>query len=335
MNKLRFSYSSLALLDWLCEKGPGRRLMSRQGGSGGSVNYRLYEVRNPAKGGDKPRIVSVLPSMSRLGDGKQQEHALLDRLGGSAAIDTLKMVRAGFFRSYHPLGHTDPHGDGKAQFKKMISQYAHDPFHWGDTISFPSEKAFEYWNAEGREEYGRQRAERERAKEQARRMVLIGHQVRVNGHLPEEIRRQIPDGVHLPLPHFEVQAPAYTAVVVRESANRVYLTDVQGLPEFGDRGWRDRPVHGNPPNQYISPDQILLDHATPADVERLQRINEEFQEDVDRITAELVARVLPGLTELYSRLAQKKAERDDMLREFMESRTAGKSDVEAPDFPKP
>jgi hypothetical protein len=106
-------------------------------------------------------------------------------------------------------------------------------------------------------------------------------------------------------------------------------SDVEKLPGIGEDGWRDNPIEGNKPNEYVALDQIMLDHADRATAEALCAINAEFGADIQSLTVQLVESILPALGQMQSRILQKSSEREDAVRDLLNGRTAAPDGAKA------
>ena len=329
MAKPKFGYPSLALLDWLCEKGPDRRLFSAGGGFHSRGLY-LFEASEPGPDG-KRKLNRVWPTFGPA-EKDPEAMALLARLGGRDTIDYSAMYHAKLFRGFHALGHTGiDSAKSRKSFETFVAKLDRNYFHFSETALIVTPDGFRYWEEHGRELAAKERAGREAALSAAARTVLIGWPCTISPRLPKELSRKIPQGVTLPLPSRRVVRPYATATFVKATPTRVYVRDVQTLPDAGETYWRRRPVGGNSPNQYVAPESIMVDGCDPALAARLHAIACEFQDDVDAIGVKVVETMLPGLIELNSRILQKDAERIDAVKDAL--REAGHKVTEAYDTP--
>jgi len=299
--------AQLALMDWLTEAGPGRRIMRTS-----PFGIHLFEVVD--RDGGKPGLDRVYPSETTGRQASEAERALLVRLGGRDKIDTMPMYRGGFFDVYHPL---QGHAPGGPEAYERFAARFDSPYVSGSGGSFyePTETAFAFMAAQGRDQLAALVAREEAEREAVARTVLVGRSTVLRGEIPEDLARQVPAGMVLPVPSRRVTLPYATATVVRETAARLYVRDVRMV-------W-DRPVHfsgpypfsGHDPNMYVSPEDVIVDDPAPGLVERLVEIEADYHADLHRITADIVRQMLPLATEMYSRLLQKDSEREDLLRE--------------------
>lgn len=319
MAKPKLGYPAIALLDWLCELGPNRRLFS----SGGAMSPRglyLYEASTPDAGG-KQRLSRIWPTFGPVDDHPQAQ-ALLDRLGGRDSIDYHGLFQAGYLKVFNALGHAgSDRSKSKRDFEHFVARFEHAGFHWSDNVLIVTPAGHTFWNETGRELASAMRADREAKRAAVARTVLIGRTVTIRPTLPADLAKKIPRDLALPLPARRVQVPYATATVVRETDTRLYVREVRHLPQIGEGGWRGHVIGGNSPNQYVAPSAILVDGCDAGVVERLQAIAREFQESVDAIGERIVAEMLPGLLDLHSRILQKDAERADAVNDAL--RAAG------------
>lgn len=324
VERQKLSLPQLALLEWLCEKPQGKRMFA--GSTSDSARLYFYDVVDQAEG--KPRIVRIHPNYpGDSSDAQLDTEAFLVRMGGRDSIDHTPLARIGFLLSFNSLGHTHSStSEGRQRHESFIAQYANNPFHFSQSARIVTKAGIEYWEHHGREQLAEARSAVEVAEAEVSRLVLIGVNQRISPQLPPDIQKLIPEGLPLSLPSIATKQPFAVARVVKQTAQRLYVRDVELLPR---PGIVHSPIVGNPPNQYVAPDAVIIDHATRSVIRRYLDAESEFRSDYDRLIAEMASRILPVATEYYSRLVQKKAERDDTLREII----AG--DAEPDDTPKP
>lgn len=291
----------------------------------------LFEA-SPPKGDGKQSLQRVWPVFGPT-EQNPEAQALLARLGGRDTIDYTAMYQAQFLRGFHALGFSSADsGRGRKLFDGFIAKFDRNPFHYSETAVIVTPEGYRYWEEHGREAVAKMRAEREAALAAVARMVLIGCKCTIRPRLSDELRRQIPQGVSLPLPERRIVRPYATATFIKKTTTRIYVRDVKVLPSVGEMGWRNHPVGGNSPNQYVSPDAIMVDGCDAALAERLHAIASEFQNDIDAIGERMVGEMLPGLTAMNSRMLQKDAERVDAVTEAL--RAAGHKIVAPYDHPE-
>jgi hypothetical protein len=311
MAKPKFGYPSLALLDWLCEKGVDRRLFTAGGGMSSRGAY-LYEASEPNAEG-KRSLRRIWPTSGPI-EKNPDAQALLDRLGGRDTIDYTAMYQAKFLKGFNALGHNDiDQARGRKSYETFVAKFDRNYFHFSESAIIVTPDGYRYWEEYGREATAKMRADRESARSAAARTVVIGCTCTVRPRLSEELKRRIPEGVVLPLPMRRIIRPYATATFVKETPMRVYVRDVRALPEIGETYWRNRPVGGNAPNQYVSPEAIMVNGCDQSLAEKLHAIAIEFQDDIDAIGERIAAEMLPGLIDLNSRILQKDAERADAV----------------------
>jgi len=300
--KFKPTYAQLALFNWLMESDR-RRFLTHWSGMQSQSEISLYETVGVDDEGKK-KLRRLLPSGSH-----EADIEMIQRLGGRRSIQMHQFIQQGFIKHLVMNMHRDT-------FDKFTSQFAERNWHYAETILLPTDKGREWWAETGKALFEAERAKREAGRAAVERMVLLGRTERITPRLPAELKAKVPSGIPLPLPAVRAALrPQATARVVKETGTRLYLADVKWLRSVD---WSAMVVEGRAPNEYVAKEHVIMDRANPSAVEGLLRIDAEYVEDVDRIAAQAVEAILPALTDLDSRLKQKEAERDDMIRELLE-----------------
>jgi hypothetical protein len=189
-----------------------------------------------------------------------------------------------------------------------------------------NEALVDWWNATGRALHESTVAAKEEKAAGSRRMVLLGLTRKIVFDVPEEFHGRIPEGLTIPKMTVKRLVPYATAMVTRETKQRLYVEDVEYLAadsKVFDGAGLYSPLKGFRPNEYVEHEDVMLDRTTRSKVDRLMAFEVEYAQSMQSIHADLVRDVLPIMNAFESRMLQKFAERDDMLRELM-----GKEDSE-------
>jgi len=310
----KFDYHLLALLGWLSEN-PNARLLSSYG-AGLDQNYpTLYEL-SPKREDGKRSIAQVFPARDSRASDESVE--LVKRLGGRVSNDYHKLLQQGFLLSMSSM-----YENTKA-FEKFVStlEPRHE-FHWSQKMFLLTKKGFEYWNEAGKAHYEKLHAKRLAAREEADRLILIGVDGVVRPILPERLEKMV-NGAGLRLPDIsrKVVRPYAIARVTKETATRFYVEDVdllQGDAYALSGGHSGSPIEGRAPNQYVEKKHVMLDNATKAGAARVVSTDVEYADDLRGIMLASLQQIIPLLSEMNLRLAQKGSERDDMMGELLQS----------------
>lgn len=300
----------LAILEWLTNRPAVERVFTRHSGLSGIT---LFEA-SPTEGG-RPRLVRVYPSHHQ--ERRHDDAQMLERLGGRASFEVHHLSRAGFIDVVHPLGNGVDQQEGKRRYQAFVSRFAHDPFHFNDTVHFATPDGAEYMRTTGAVRLAQMRADKLAAEETVRRTVLIGKRVTIMPRLPEDMDRRVPPGVRPTVPHRTVSLPYATATVVRQTGTRFYVRDIRRIQAFERLTTGGSPITGRDPNQYVAIKDILVDHSNQSTVDRLVAVHETFIDDTDRAYARIVEKMLPHLLDLASELAQRETEHLDGVRQAL------------------
>lgn len=315
--KFKPTYPQLALFDWLMERDR-RRFFSHHSGIAATHEVWLYETDGVDENGKK-KLVRLLPNSEGM-EGRAKAAALIERLGGRATIQTWQLLQQGHIAGLSMNSNSEAFEAFSSQFNKAM-------WHWSEHLYVVTDKGRAWWKETGRELFEAEKSKRDKERAAVERVVLLGRVERVRPEVPREIATRVPEGMSLPLPSRSVLRPQATAVVVKETTTRLYLRDVSWLRPVD---YSSRVVEGREPSEYVAREHVILDGAEPETVERLMKIDAEYVEDVNRIAEQAVNSILPALLSLDSRLKQKDAEREDMMKEAIEAANSAKEDIGGP-----
>jgi len=310
----KFDYHLLALMGWLCES-PNARILSSYGAGLNDAYPTLYEL-SPKREDGKRSITQVFPARdSRVSD---ESVEMVKRLGGKVSNDYHKLLQQGFLMSMSAM-----YENTKA-FEKFVSDL--EPrceFHWSQKMFFLTKKGFEYWKETGKAQYEKLHARKLAAREEADRLILIGINGVVRPILPERLEKMV-NGAGLRLPDIsrKIVRPYAIARVTKETATRFYVENVELLQ--GDAyalsgNYSGSPIEGRAPNQYVEKKYVMLDNATKAGAAKVVSTDVEYVDDLRGIMLASLQQIIPLLSEMNLRLAQKGSERDDMMGELLQS----------------
>lgn len=312
---LKLSLSNLAILEWLSGKPAGDRVVAR---SSERVS-KFYEASGASDGLQK--LTRVYPS----GDTAADEAFIL-RFGGRDNFDFSPLQEAAFLRTLNPLDRSS----GSSGYQAFASRFIKDPFHYSSSVRLLTDAGRAWFQAHGASQLAAIREAAARAESDVSRLVLIGTSKLYTPELPDDIRRNLPEGMPIALPSRKVMVPMATARVVKQTSQRLYVRDVTKIPH-DYFAYIPSPVSGYPPNQYVENDKIILDDASPHKVAAYLEAHRQYRAEMDELTAQMAQELLPIISNYASKLAQKWAEREDVLREI----TASADDAEATSTFKP
>jgi hypothetical protein len=238
---------------------------------------------------------------------------LTKRLGGKVGMNSVKPFQNGFLNSY------SRNFNKPQKYADFVAGLVSDPFHWSDVLHIPTKTAHEWWKKEGTEAFETERRKRLDQREKVSRRIVIGCRASVRPHIPEELQGAF-DQFRRWMPNLErkIVRPYALATVTRQTATRVYIEDIEKVNPHGRFAYGDVPVQGNAPNQYVDISTIMADHVSDHGAMKLIELDLEYAEDIARISGESLAKIIPIISQLDLRQAQKEAERLDMMRELIE-----------------
>lgn len=302
---LKLSFSDLALIDWLLEK-PGQRFFTNAS-TIRTTKFNVYELSE--KNADGKRTAVCLSN--RFGGNEE----LLKRLGGKISFNSSKMYKSGFFNAYSGTF------NNQEKFSALVATLVSNPFHWSDTIYVPTKTLWDWWVNSGRQMFEAERDKRETARAAVSRRLIIGCRMSIKPEIPDELKDAFSQ-LQTKLPNLEksVVRPYALATVTKETATRVYIEDIEIIKPTRSRvEYDDVPIHGNAPNQYVELSSIMADRVSARGAAKLIEFEQEYADDFARISGEAMAKIIPIIRDLDLRQKQKEAERDDILRDLIES----------------
>ncbi|MGY3581828.1 hypothetical protein ACVIGB_000101 [Bradyrhizobium sp. USDA 4341] len=303
----------LALLEWVTEKGPGTRFFTQ------SDSNEIYLYERTVTEDGKPHINRPWPPF---GDWRVNPTAvnIMAQFANNVNVDTYQFRKSGFFEHFHPLGHTGLDRKAEvARYEKFCREFVgrKDAFHFSQSIYLPTPVAFSFMAEAGARQLANLRAKRDAARASIARTVVIGRACVLRPTLPDDVQRILPKGATLPLPSRKITRAYATATVVKETANRLYLENIERLPLIGNSTWQDDPISGTDPHRYVEKSAVLLDHASAEAAAALSELDRGYAEDFERLSGELARRTVAAVAEMHSRMLQKDAEYRDSVLEIL------------------
>lgn len=302
----KLGFAPLALLDWLCEAPRGDRLFS-EGGGMSTRHLWLFEAGAAGPDGRRP-LTRIIPGVRN-----GEDAAMLERLGGRASFDATGLVREGFER-YQEMSDRRAAKPGEA-WESLARRYDAKWFAYSDNVYLPTEAAYEYWRAEGRDRLASLRSERAEERRLADRTVLLRGSWRPAFRADAELARLLPRDFRMPVREEAFDRPYATARVVKATATRLYVEDVRRLDAPGQGSWADDVVrNGADGARWVDPAAVWLDPATGRGVRALREAADDYAQGAADAFAETLRAIAPALASLQARVAQKAAMRDDEVR---------------------
>ena len=301
-----FTFSQLALMNWLMEKPD--RFISTSTYANSPKNIHFYEAQIDQSSGQTKGVL-IYP-LSNFGNenARKLNVEFLKALGGRDNIDVTALHQAGLVTSHSSFSASEY---SRAFFKRINMAANHN----GERFDLPTRKMARFWAEAGKAAYEEERANLQKKAAEVRREIVIGRKLEFNPDVPKELTERWPKGLALPYPKVSKVRPSFSATVTKVTPTRVYVEDVKCINDV-DRDYYV--IKGYPPNQYVERTEVVADYADEALIEKLVDLDREFQTDIDRISTETIKEMLPLVTNIDSRFKQKEAEHDDMMRDLIE-----------------
>lgn len=304
--KSDFTFSQLALMNWLMEKPD--RFISISTFFNTSKNLTFYEAQTDAETGKQKGVVLYPKNSFDSKDSRQANIDFLKRLGGRDTIDTHRLHQEGLLTSHSPFRSSD---FSNAFFNRVAM--GHESH--GERYDLPTRMMKRFWEQSGKAAYEEECERLQKRSEAVRREIVIGRKLEFEPDVSKDLKDRWPEGLALPYPRVSKVRPSFSATVTKVTPTRVYIEDVKCINAV-DKDYHI--IKGYPPNQYVERSEIVADYADDALIEKLVNLDKEFQADIDRISTETIKEMLPLVTNIDSRYKQKAAEHDDMMRDIIE-----------------
>jgi hypothetical protein len=296
----------LALLGWLAEDPAARFAIASD------RSFACYERLSPLGDGKHP--------VRKLADWEIDDHSteLKKWFGGKISCKYQRLCEAGHAVSHVMLGL--PGKNDRVRFQEAVAD-VHISGSWNLSSVYVGITASgaEWWRQEGHRLHSahlEKIAEAAAKAAAAERRALFGWMASFDRKIPEAIQDMIPSGTDLPLPKLKGVRPMFTAIIVRETAERYYVRDVRPIDRGNSVvayvGLRD---HGK--ERYIDKDRLLLDHVTDAALASISSFDREQQQDHNERCRRAAEEMLPILKRLSDSARQTEAEHEDRLRELL------------------
>jgi hypothetical protein len=326
MSKKKFTYPQLALCEWLFEENaPGMRFLTRWHGSWNSSKeeFEFHEIieRDKDTGLWKDRVINESLGNDASEEDVQFRIDLKRRMGGSLAIDYQNLFDARIVSSRSGL----TGGKAVEEFEKKFQKFE---LGHNYTLLLRTTSGREWWKDEGKALYDAEHKKRLAKRKDAERTIVIGAWMTVTATLPEHLTKNLPEGMKLPTPKRKVFRPFATATVQSQSERRVGVTDIQMFDDWDKHryyssGGRDIswPIQGREPNLFISPENLMVDHADNFIGSKLHNLHSDEELDFSAKATDHMSKIVPLMLAMHMALDQQKAGLEDMTREMIQNFT--------------
>jgi hypothetical protein len=303
-NKTEFTFLQLALMNWLMEKPD--RFISISTSYGTSKELYFYEAeKNNETGSIEGNRVYPLTNQNGI-DARKLNTEFLKKIGGKANIDVVRLHHQGMVTSHSAFG--------SSEFSRaFFNRVSMGRYHHGQRFDLPTPKMARFWAKEGKAAYEEELASIQQKAADVRRQIVIGRNLEFKPKIPKELKDRWPTGLALPYPKVKKVRPLFSATVTKVTPTRVYIDDVKPLSTERDY----YTIKGREPNLYVEWADVIADYADEPLIDKLLNLDNEFHEDVNRISIETITQMLPLITNIDSRFKQKEAEHDDMLKDIV------------------
>jgi hypothetical protein len=305
-SSLKPKLPELSLLGWLAEDPANRFAIESE------HTFSCYEKLAPRPDGLRP----VRKMSDHLAD--QFTVELTTWFGGKIAWKSGPLSEQGFFLKQRRVG---AYKDGSvATFNELVAD-VYIPGDWilSSIYIAATENGVAWWNEHGRAIHAAMLAKVAEKREQERaaeRRAVFGWTMQFDRKVPERIEDILPQGMQLPLPRLSGLRPMFTARIVKETPERLYLEDIRPInPASSIISMVCLKVHGK--LQYVDRNRLVLDHATEDDVIALKEFDRAQQEDHNERCRRAAEEIEPILKRYFDGTIQNEAEHADRISDLL------------------
>jgi hypothetical protein len=330
MAKSKFSYSELAVMNWIFgEKGKFRFLTKFTAGSRSSSEYDFHDIVD--RDGDGKYIDNQVTRTPLASESESIRDASRDRiialkraLGGSLNPQINNLIKSGFINQHSPLSDNGKRAEFAAKFVSLDLMQT--------TLYRATTTGRDWFDKEGRALYEVQHAKREAKRKTSERTIVLCAEFEIEPTLFDELKAMIPEGVKLPLPKRRIIRPIGTATVIGETEKRLTVEDITFFEDWQRYGINTNykiarwPIQGYAPNTYVEPWGVMVDHANDTIAGKLRDIDVDDVESFDRTGNHHLKLMLPLLISMNLHLKQNEASREDIIREAIEQHSNSEQD---------
>ncbi len=305
----------LALVRWLLET-PEKRFAMFHSDIGTVILYEREQIREEDGLWTVRRIHYANP--------RPEDDATIESFGGKLKMDPWNLRNAG-------LVVTSAVASGLDDERKRFNEYTADiwiPGKWpfNATLGTLTAEAADWWEKIGRARYEKLFAKKEQKKAEAaanERVAVFGLETAYKGKSYGGVHADAVGRVSEILglaagvvPKWRGMRPAFSAVITRETDTRYYIRDEKKLTAayLPTQGGIGRNVE-----RYVDKEYLILDHATAADIARLQAFDAGIEQDYAEMRDKLVDDMVPVMIAALERTGQKSAEIDGTFAELLAS----------------
>lgn len=150
-----------------------------------------------------------------------------------------------------------------------------------------------------------------------RRLAVFGWVMNFDRKVPEAIEDILPPRTELPLPKLSGLRPMFSAVIVRETADRLYIEEFQPI-DHASSIIASVAVKVQGTRRYVERGRLMLDHASPSDVLALAEFDRRQQDDHTERCRRAAEELLPIIRRYIDGAVQNEAEHADRIRELLD-----------------
>ncbi|TLX16340.1 hypothetical protein [Rhizobium sp. MHM7A] len=325
MSKKKFTYPQLALCDWLFEaNAPGLRFLTLYHGSWNSSrqDFTFHEITEKDENGLWiDRVLGNSSGMSTTDEDRQFMIDLTRRLGGSLAIDCQSLCNEGILTRRNYLS-------GGASVDEFSKKFVKFELHHNTSLIRRTATGRDWWIEQGKALYEAEHQKRLAKRKDAERTIVIGAWMTITATLPERLTKNLPEDMKLPTPKRKVFRPFATATVQSQSEKRIGVTNIQMFDDWEKHRYYSSagldikwPILGREPNFFISPENLMVDHADNYIGSKLHNLHSEEELDFSARATDHMSKIVPLMLSMHLALDQQKAGLEDMTREMIQNFT--------------
>jgi hypothetical protein len=309
---LKLNYAQLALMAWFAQK-PSERIIIATGGIYGSRALRELDRSGTKASWYTPEEIQYPASVPGSHNLAVPVKEYLG--GGSADVSTSPLLHGGVLDRFSSESAKEFNPTSASELEINIFGDAPVSLRYDGTIQAISALGLEWWKQTGEALYLTAAAKRLAKRVASTRRILIGGDFSVVAEANSSQKEQLGGHCNFPIPTRKLRRPVAVATVIKETALRVNITDIQhlklpGVSYLTTATW---PISGTKNNEYISKDAILVDHFDETSLSKLIAVDQEIYEDVKEHQCRAIDEMIPIIRRFRDQTRQHSAMHDEMM----------------------
>lgn len=309
---LKLNYAQLSLMAWFAEK-PNERIIISAGGIYGSRSLRELDRSGNTvtwRSPDTIQYPAAVPGSHNLSVPVKEFFG-----GGSTDVPTSPLLHGGVIDRFTSKSAQEFNPDTASELEKNLFGATSLSLRYDSTIQAISPLGLEWWKQTGERLYLAAAAKRITKRAEATRRVLIGGTFHIAAEANSNQKEQLGGQCNFPIPTRKLRRPVAIATVIKETAQRLSITNIQllDLPGVNYLSTANWPISGTKNNEFVSKDDILVDHFNESTLPKLISVDQEIYTDIKEHQSRAIDEMIPIIKRLRNQALQQSAMHEEML----------------------